>query len=287
MSSILEDYPEYLAFLERSLNGILKTEFRGWDHAQSRVWRVTAQQGRACYLKGFAENRKFRQELRFYQHWRTAVSGMTPELLGHDASCRAVLLSEVPGQPLEQSAQTPLIYRQAGKFLRALHQFPQEDGDIPLREAYEKRLTAWCRRAQGKLPEEDVRWLSAGMERTLPLLSHSMRRVPCHRDFRPRNWLVGGGQLKVIDFEHSRPDLALSDFEHLYLEHWTERADFAGAFWEGYGRELSREEEEILIGCCCLNVLATLSWATEHADREFHQRGRRMLARLKKLHDRL
>lgn len=283
MSKFTEELTE---FVGRTHGRVLDSEFRGWtDHAQSAVWRVLTDASEDhIYLKSFSENRKFQQELNFYQE-RSRLLPQFPlaKLLDDDPDQRAILLTELAGQPVSTLTLGPVArqdaHRQAGRFLGALHSLPHQDQDIPVVEALEKRCRAWCRRAQGKLASSEIDWVADFVAEGLPLLE-SQSRVYCHRDFTERNWLFQNGEIAVIDFEHARPDLGLLDFEKLFLEEWATQTDLWEPFWEGYGRTLKDWEREVLVRCSALTALGTISWAVAHGDLEFERRGRLSLERL-------
>ena len=266
----------------RVLGEVLETPFHGWDHAESRVWKVVARD-RTAYLKQHRQPLKHKQEYRAYTEWLRYLSSVTPELLANFEG--SLLLSEVPGELVEnkehRGEDVRDLYRQAGAFLRELHDLPFVDEDeMSLAEAFTRRTEAWTGRVGDILSTDDVAWVQARVAETLPVLK-TYDRVPCHRDYTARNWLADEGKLYVIDFEHSRPDLWFLDIERLWSDVWGERPDLAEAFWDGYGRGLSEEEGWVLERLAALGALSTIGWAREHGDADFEMRGRARLERLK------
>ena len=264
------------------LGEVLETSFRGWDHAESRVWRVVARR-QTAYLKQHRQPLKHKQEYRAYTEWLPRLPDITPKLLADFED--SLLLSEVPGELVEDKERRDEdvrdLYRQAGAFLQELHDLPfvYED-EMTLAEAFVRRTEAWTGRVGDILSADDVAWVKARVAEALPILKN-YKRVPCHRDYTARNWLADDGKLHVIDFEHSRPDLWFLDIERLWSDVWHERSDLAEAFWEGYGRGLSAEETWVLERLAALNALSTVVWAREHGDVGFEARGRARLERLK------
>jgi len=285
--------PALRAFAERQLGPLRSTRFCGWPHAESAVWAV--QGGEQAFLKVFRQPRKFRQEQRAYQAWLpqlASADAVTPHLLGENEVLRALLVSALPGQSLAQvqldEAQELEVYRRAGAFLRALHtlfcaEAWADDDPLPLAEAYRRRAGAWLRRARGLLEPALINWVGGQAEAGAELLGRlGAVRVPCHRDYTPRNWLVAltGNrvQLGVIDFEHSRPDFWLFDTEKLAASGWREASE--RAFWAGYGRTLTPDERRLLEHHAALTALSTVVWASEHRDADFEAQGRGQLTRL-------
>ena len=264
----------------------LETTFYGWDHAESRVWKVVGR-NRTTYLKQYRQPRKYRQEYEAYTRWLPLLKSMrTPELLASFEGSRTLLFSEAPGELVEEKErhgeEVRDLYRQAGAFLRELHTLPFVDEDeLPLNEAIAKRTEAWTTgRAEGVVGAADVAWVRARVAETLPVLQ-AFKRVPCHRDYTARNWLADEGKLYIIDFEHSRPDLWFLDIERLWSDVWHTRPDLGEAFWEGYGRTLSDEEAWVLERLAAFNALGTIIWAREHNDAPFEAQGWERLERLK------
>jgi thiamine kinase-like enzyme len=105
-------------------------------------------------------------------------------------------------------------------------------------------------------------------------------RVPCHRDYTPRNWLVGARGLYVVDFEWSRPDVWISDLARLHLGIWENRPDLCDAFLRGYGRAFDDTDHAILQGCAVLTALWCLIKARENGQPSFEEGSRAALQRL-------
>jgi Ser/Thr protein kinase RdoA (MazF antagonist) len=281
---------ELYAFVRKTAGPTRLSRFCGWDHAESHVWELWTAAGETLYLKQHRQARKFRQEHHAYTAWVPALPRVTPTLVGaRQGEPYALLMTAVPGTLAERvplsHAHEVKLHRQAGSFLHALHGLPYEDADpVSLADAFVQRMAAWLPRVQEIVDRHDVDWVVARMHETLPLLE-SYRRVPCHRDYSPRNWIVNQQErleLYVIDFEHSRPDLALLDMERLWAGPWHTRPDLKDAFFEGYGRGLSDDEEQVLERLAALGALTTIGWAHEHGDAPFEQYGRELLARLQR-----
>lgn len=274
-------------FLERELGPFEAVRFCGWDHAESNVWEVIADDTR-YYLKKHKQPRKFRQEVYAYQHWAPSLNNV-PKLIASCERPHALLISAVPGVLVQETALTKRqerkVYRRAGALLRRLHDLPFEDTDaLPLADALRKRSTAWTRRAQGTVEEALIGWVRRRLEAAAVQIAQSRwTRTPCHRDYIPRNWLLDEETLHLIDFEHSKPDLWLTDLEKLYWDVWLQRPELKVAFLEGYGRTLSEEEERVLRGLAVHNVFVSIVWATEHRDETFERRGREVLAQLRQM----
>lgn len=289
-------------FVEAFTGPVAHLEDLSWDHGESMVWRV-ASSTRQALLKVHRQGRKFANEVTAYTRWlpllRPALEAgsRAPELLAlRSEHPRALLLSWEPGELLESSElPRPLensSHRRAGRFLRALHDLPVRDDDgLPLAEAYQARLASWARRTAGVVEDTVIDAVVAEAALALPFIE-TCSRVPCHRDFTPRNWLVhvlepnahsqvgnadAHTSLVVIDFEHARPDLYLVDLQRLWVGLWRRRPDLRASFLEGYGRQLTADEERALRQVSALWALSTVGWAREHGDSEFEHFGREVL----------
>jgi hypothetical protein len=275
-------------FAEHRLGVLRETRFCGWDHAESLVWEIFAENGQRAFLKQHRQPRKFVQERHAYNTWVPQLPPLTPTLLDVSESY-ALLLSAVPGVIAERASLTPQqereLHRQAGMFLKKFHDLPFEDTDpVPLTVALRMRTESWSARAKGVVEDDVLTWVrEQTAEITLP---EGAVRVPCHRDYTPRNWLVdiqGTPQLYVIDFEHAGPQFWLLDLRRLWAEIWPARSDLKVAFLEGYGRPITDEDEQLMRRLAAHSALSTIVWAREHHDRAFEAHGWQALERLRKL----
>lgn len=280
--------PALLELSYRVLGSEISFRFAGWDHGESQIWEANNTAGKRAFLKSHRQHKKFQQELYAYRNWCPALTGRVPQLLAvREEAPHALLLSALPGTPLEnqqlERASEEDAHHQAGQLLARLHNQPISEDALPTPdEAYAKRLAAWKPRAQGIVEEEATAWVSEHLQEALPLL-RQLRRVPCHRDYTPRNWLWHESQLSLIDFEHSRPDLWFLDIERLWRDQWLKRPNLREAFLSGYGRELTQDEEALLERLAALGALTTIVWAREHNDQTFEMQGRNTLDRLRNI----
>lgn len=275
----------------------LRWRFIGSSRGPCRVWHVSGVgEASAVIVKQFRSERAYQQERHAYRDWLPQLPEETATLLAAFAApVRALVLSPVAGEPLATAPVTAELersaHRRAGYFLRALHSLPEVDADpVPLAEAVRLRYAAWLGRVRPAVSEEAFvrlreRGAAAGSE-----LFATARRVPCHRDFTPHNWLVSGpllaGQILgldgfyVVDFEHAHLDCALFDIVKLWTDLWGERPDLEAAFFAGYGRGLGATEQAQLRVLGAMHAMATIAWAHEHADLHFQALGQHALRRV-------
>ncbi|MFD1212912.1 phosphotransferase, partial [Arthrobacter sp. GCM10027362] len=101
-----------------------------------------------------------------------------------------------------------------------------------------------------------------------------------HGDYQPRNWLVDGGRLAVIDYGRAGYRPWVTDL--VRLEHGVFAPDggpLRAAFYAGYGRDPEEEPEAWLLDNL-LQSLGTVVWAYEVGDAAFEDEGRRMVERV-------
>ncbi|MFN2321659.1 MAG: phosphotransferase [Trueperaceae bacterium] len=262
---------------------LVAVEDVSWDHAASSVARLRTADGRTAYLKRHAQARKHRQERSALERWAVALPG-TPRLLATtDEPAPALLLSAVPGALVEGLAldrdDELAVHHAAGSWLARLHALPFEDDDpVPLHAALEARLASWTARAKGAVAPETASWVA---ERLATAEGLAGSRVPCHRDFGPRNWLWDrAAGLGLIDFEHARPDVRWADVLRLIDGPWLGRADLEEAFWAGYGRRPRPIDRDAVDALRALHAIGTVAWGTDHDDAAFADGGRVVLRRL-------
>ncbi|MFJ8637395.1 hypothetical protein [Streptomyces sp. NPDC093568] len=83
-----------------------------------------------------------------------------------------------------------------------------------------------------------------------------------------------------MDLERARPHAAVADVVLLACGPWVGRPDLEQAFWDGYGRGLTGEEERALRCLSALDAASAISWGVPNGDHEIVERGRATLARL-------
>jgi hypothetical protein len=254
-----------------------------WDHAESAVARLEADDGRRAVLKVHRQERKHRQERFALETWAASLPGTPTLLAARDGQPSALLMSARPGVLVDaREHPRPTLLRAheaAGAWLRRLHRLPFVDQDpVPLPEALRARLDGWSRRAAGPLAAETLRWVST---RVAEADLSGARRVPCHRDFGPRNWLWDDtAGLSVIDFEHARPDVWWVDVHRLVDEAWRADPGLEDAFWLSYGRRPDADERRLGDVLRLLYAVGTVAWGAEHGDARFEAQGRAVLQRL-------
>lgn len=256
---------------------------QGNANARAAVFGLRTADGRALIVKRYASARGFAQEHGALTRWFADGAGASPALgrarvptlLAAEPRLAALLSERLPGQT---SDAAPAHYA-AGRFLAALHGLALADPDpLPLAEALAQRTRACSRRLDlaPALGPELLQLIAEHGPR--PELFEGARRVPCHRDFAPRNWLWDGEVLAVIDFEHARLDLALVDLAKLCVGSWRRDRTLAAAFFRGYGRTLRPREYEQLRSVVVLHGVASVAWGLEHRQPAYLREGRAALA---------
>src|SRR5690606_20278602 len=123
-------------------------------------------------------------------------------------------------------------YLQAGRLLRAFHDGAERSDHDSERLATERAI-AW-------LDGEHRIDRSSEREARRILGSYSpqpLSAVPTHGDWQPRNWLVHGGEVTVIDFGRFAFRPAATDLCRLAAQQWRAAPALEGAFLEGYGTD--------------------------------------------------
>jgi len=254
-----------------------------WDHAESAVALLASDDGRRAVLKTHRQARKHRQERAALEAWAPSLPATPTLLAAREESPSALLMSARPGERLDarERPRSTLLraHEAAGAWLRRLHALPFVDGDpLPLADAVAARLDGWSRRAADHLAPETLRWVATSVGEAD---FAGARRVPCHRDFGPRNWLWDDAAgLSVIDFEHARPDAWWVDVHRLVDDAWRTDPGLEDAFWLGYGRRPGADERRLGDALRLLYAVGTVAWGAEHGDAPFEAQGHAVLRRL-------
>ena len=251
----------------------LRAEDRSWDHGEAQVLRVEGERA-ACFVKLHRTGDHHRREVSAYLDW-VAGWGDVPRLVAHTDAPLAIAVSALDGvSGLDASpAELPELHRQAGAFIARLHAVPVDDDDITLADALGRRTASWSARAVGVVDDTDIERVREGIHEILPLVDGWSRRR-CHRDFTERNWMWDGRRLSVFDFGAARLDLPLTDVERIWSSSWRRQPGLADAFWDGYGRRPTADEDAVLHAYGLLQAMTTVVWAVDHADAPFEAAGR-------------
>lgn len=204
------------------------------------------------WWKTYTSPRALSQARRAMTDWR---HGRMPWVLREEGE--RLLLSHLDGEPTRDWAA-------AGAWRRGFAKV-QDTDPMPLAVALQKRLDSW---SAALAPYQEVGgWTLIG--------DHAgVKRVRCHRDFQPRNWVISDDGLGVLDFEHAAPDHPLTDAVKV-LDHID--AD-SPAFRAFLGCELTSGQRAQLRDLRLLHGLATLAWGHRHDDAGFRELGRSVLA---------
>ncbi|MEL7368388.1 MAG: aminoglycoside phosphotransferase family protein [Myxococcota bacterium] len=258
---------------------LLQRHFSGWAplrpaRQSSAVVSAWATSAGPVHIKTHDTERKYVQEKQAYLRWSKAVR--TPRLLDYSDADRALLMSTVRGQNGGADTLPLEAHRAAGRWLRCLHRIPVVDDDpLPWSEALQRRIFALQRRAKTRV---DPAVVDRHLAPALGLISSaaSMRRVPCHRDFEPGNWIYDGTHLTAIDFEHARLDAPAWDFTRMATTCWLNREAVREAFSDGYG-PVDIDFWPWVEALQKLDTLSTLVWGLTHEAPKFIARARRSL----------
>jgi len=273
--SLRADVPEYtdvLDFAGQVLGPCTLEQDCSWAHGMSAVLRLRDARGVTWFAKRHRERDRYEAEVTAYRQWVPALSGHAPRLHAADDLQCTIILSAVPGEQAPWPAADPCalpvadrvaeqaLQREAGMQLRRFHAaqppLPWDDWGAAKVAEFDGLMPV----ASHLLGNRDLALARAAVE-TLGGLA-CPGRVPCHRDYTPRNWLVRDGAQYVIDFEHARLDVWLADLARLRLGIWPDRPDLKDAFLDGYGRQLSGTDHAILQGVAAL----TATWLVVKAD---------------------
>ena len=236
-----------------------------WPHRGAAVLEVRDARGRRWFAKRHQRQDQYDRELSAYRRWVPALRPNAPDLRAWDDERRTLVLSALPGRPVpEENAD---LYLAGGALLRRLHDAEEFAPDPDHATARAAELEDWLAQSEGLLNAEETAFVRSEV-RCLEGLPSPMV-VPCHRDYGPRNWLLDGRNLYVIDFEWTRPDAWVSDIAKLYFGPWQVRPELREAFLEGYGRTLTADDRAQLVHGHALTVTWQLIWSTRHGNLSF------------------
>ncbi|ANW67806.1 aminoglycoside phosphotransferase [Mycobacterium sp. djl-10] len=253
-----------------------------WDLVDTAVLDLDSGRGRIVVKAAGAGNRHIGREITAYEGFTTVLerTRRASQLLHHDRDANILAIrflkgSLVEGSDAEFAADT---HYQAGILLRAFHDQAQRI-DPDWDSAAVAKSLAWLDKPH-RIPLDHAAKL-----RTI-LLGHRpspIAVVPTHGDWQPRNWLVGDGVIKVIDFGRFGWRPAVTDFNRLAVQQWKTDPSLEQSFFLGYGGD--PRTPELWTMTAVHEAIGTAAWAHHVGDVPFENQGHRMIAEALELFD--
>ncbi|MFJ5071642.1 aminoglycoside phosphotransferase family protein [Kitasatospora sp. NPDC088556] len=248
--------PELHDWVADHLPGLAASEDRSWPRSNSLVWHVRGDWD--AYVKISPNDLDFEREVAGYAYAEAHLTDQeAPRLLACDPHLRAILSSPLPGRvvrdlPLETSTELRL-HEDAGRLLRRWHD-ASEPGTDADRAAVRSDMQDKAQEAAGCLEHvaahlgADRLALVEAASKELADLAEQLPLVYRHGDYETRNWLFdkATGQHGLIDFSTAAHGIAASEFVWLFGALWPGRPDLREAYFTGYGRPLTLEEDRLL-----------------------------------------
>lgn len=280
MPTALLDAPELSAFAAAQLPGHgdrVRLEARGWCRltASSRVLLLADAEGRRWFVKQLERGYKWRREVSAYRSWAPQMGDRMPRLVASDRERRLLLLGDVCGTV--PASGDPAAYRSAGRALAQLH----------AAEVRPDGWAGWCAWVSERVDRElhDLRGLGVDVDAgTLrPVVAELTALSPqplvaSHGDFLPRNWVVRGDRMAMIDFAEAGHHPRMLDVAKLHATTMWGRTDLFEQLLAGYGRCSDAEEVRSLELVRAVAGLALLRRGAQRGVPGVVERGREVLA---------
>lgn len=247
-----------------------------WNLVDTVVLRVR-HDGRDRIVKAAGEgNHHLGRELDaheggFTAHWtRTGHAG---QLHHADRDARVMVVDFLPGDLAYRTpaAIDPEVHYRAGRLLRRFHgqaARPSRGTDA----AATRRALGWLDSDHAIAPDIEARLRIALAQ----LATVEALLVPTHGDWQPRNWLIDGDDVRVIDFGRFAFRPAATDFTRLAAQEWRTAPECEAAFFDGYGTDPRNPLHWSLM--CLREAIGTAAWAHQVGEAEFEAQGHRMIA---------
>jgi hypothetical protein len=247
----------------------------GWGLVATTVLEVVCGSDRLVVKAGGERDGHIAREITAHRKWLSpwTTRGRAPVLVHWDVDAKLVVTRYLPGRLVlgDPSADAADTYRQAGELLAAFH--GQERHVDPDHERTENaKALAWL---------DEPHRIDAATERRLRAEIESWPEpeaivVPTHGDWQPRNWLVDGGVVSVIDFGRAALRPALTDFARLAAQDFRRDPALERAFLDGYGAD--PREPGAWFRQRVREAIGTAAWAYAVGDEAFEAQGHRMVA---------
>lgn len=200
------------------------------------------------------------------------ATGAAGRMIAADRDLNMLMLEYLDGSLVEgtEHEHDPDTHTQAGRLLRTFH-----TGSSRTDDEYENRAT-----------RRSLVWLDAEHhidpateDAVRAILSRHRPRpvtvVATHGDWQPRNWLIEGTRVKVIDFGRFDFRPAHTDLCRLAVQQWRDDESLVSAFIEGYGSD--PRESDLWPMALLREAIGTAVWAHQVGDHAFEAQGHRML----------
>jgi phosphotransferase family enzyme len=266
------------SFAEQALGPChLVTPLAGGEGKQ--VARIRDDRGHDYFAKRHTSAEKHQREVHAYQRWAPVLGSGAARLIATDTVTMTILVTALPGNPVQDQG-SHAVQRQAGTLLRLLHNAEPPRPMSSFHDWLASRIHRWREQAASLLTTWEARLIDDHLAALHAL--GSPLGGPCHLDYQPRNWLLDQtGTLRVIDFEHARVGLQARDFVRLHFRCWTSRPDLRAAFFSGYGRRLTEEEDQLVRHCGAIDALTALVRGTQTGNPTMTAHGRATLRQLR------
>ena len=267
--------PRQTSLVHRWLPGAVVVRDLGWGLVATTVLEVEAAGTRYVVKAGGDKDHHIAREIHAHRSWLDpwTSTGRCPVLVHADADAKVLVTRYLAGEPVENSdaATSPEIFGQAGALLARLHgQLAVDDLDYEKREN-QKLLGRLAERH--RIAAETVDRLRAEI---LGWPTPPATLVPTHGDWQPRNWLVEGGEVRVIDFGRAALRPAITDFARLDAQDFLRDPRLEVAFVRGYGHD--PREPDAWRRTRLREAIGTAVWAYQVRDSAFEDQGHRMIA---------
>lgn len=261
--------------LDGWLPGWVVVADHSWGQIDTLVLEVVCGAGRFAVKAAGPDNGHLPREIRGRRAWcgPWLERGAIGRLVEADEQAAVVVVEWLPGRLVEGStAQSdPETYRQAGVLARLMHDQPGAWSATWFDDARERVLRFLDRPHRiDPAVERAVRAEVAGW-------SGGANLVPTHGDWQPRNWVVDGGIVRVIDLGRADLRPVEEDFSRLARQDFLRDPSLERAYLDGYGEDPRNLAvwRAVDLG----EAVGTAVWAYGVGDVDFERVGHEHLAR--------